>query len=103
MLSIRSISSSVTFMANLRTSSTKAVFGPFSSSAPPSTASLAFLRQGQGGDGVLAHGLLVAFIQLRVAVLDDLPHADLGEFLRHKLRIEQAALDHGLVPGRRPR
>ena len=58
---------------------------------------LGLLRQVEGGDGVLAHGLLVLRVKLRVFVLDDLAHADLRQLLRHQFFVEQAALDGGLV------
>src|SRR5581483_3515150 len=58
---------------------------------------LGFLREVQGRDGVLAHGLLILLVQLGILVLDYLAHAELGQFLRHQLGIEQAALDRGLV------
>jgi hypothetical protein len=92
------MSSSRTSIANLRTPSIRAVLGDGSS---PRIAAghklLGLLGQVQSGDGVLAHGLLILRIEVGVLVLDDLAHADLGQFLGHQLFIEQAALDGGLV------
>jgi hypothetical protein len=47
--------------------------------------------------GVLAHGLLVLLIKLRVFILDDLAHAHLRELLGHQFLIEQTALQSHLV------
>ncbi len=58
---------------------------------------LGLLREVEGGDGVLAHRLLILLVQLGVFVLDDLAHAELGQLLRHQLVVEQPALDRGLV------
>ena len=58
---------------------------------------LGLLCQIEGGDGVLAHGLLIFLVKFGIFVLDDLAHADLGQFLGHQLLVEQAALDGGLV------
>src|SRR5581483_1644245 len=55
------------------------------------------LGQVERGDGVLPHRLLVLFVQFGVFVLDDLPHAELGQLLGHQLLVEQAALDRAPV------
>ena len=46
---------------------------------------------------MLAHGLLILLVEFGILVLDDLAHADLGQFLGHQFLVEQAALDGGLV------
>src|SRR5581483_1136234 len=58
---------------------------------------LGLLRDVESGDGVLAHGLLIFLVQLGVLVLDNLAHANLGQFFGHQLVVEQAALKRGLV------
>ncbi len=58
---------------------------------------LGLLRQVEGRDGMLAHGLLILLVEFWILVLDDLAHADLGQLLGHQLLVEQAALDGGLV------
>ena len=58
---------------------------------------LGLLGEVQGGNGVLAHGLLVFVVKFGIFVLDDLAHADLGQFLGHQFLVEQAALDRRLV------
>src|ERR1035441_77113 len=58
---------------------------------------LGLLCQIEGGNRVLAHGLMIFFVKFRVLVLDDLAHADLRQFLGHQLLIEQAALKGSLV------
>ena len=58
---------------------------------------LRLLREVEGGDGVLAHRLLILLVELGILVLDDLAHADLGQLLGHQFLVEQAALDGGLV------
>ena len=58
---------------------------------------LGLLCQIERGDGVLAHGLLVFLVKLRIFVLDDLAHANLRQLLGHQFLVEQAALDGGLV------
>ena len=66
-------------------------------SPPPDRDFLGLLREVQGGDGVLAHGLLILLVEFGIFVLDDLAHANLGQFLGHQLLVEQAALDGRLV------
>ena len=69
-----------------------------SASSPPAERKLlGLLCQIEGGNGVLAHGLLVFLVKLRVFVLDDLAHANLRQFLGHQLLVEQTALKGGLV------
>ena len=46
---------------------------------------------------MLAHGLLILLVEVGIFVLDDLAHANLGQFLGHQFLVEQAALDRGLV------
>ena len=46
---------------------------------------------------MLAHRLLILLVQFGIPILDDLAHADLGEFLGHEFLIEQAAFDSGLI------
>ena len=75
----------------------RAVLADGSSLSPPVRKLLGLLRQVERGDGVLAHGLLIFLVKLGVLVLDDLAHADLGQFLGHQFLVEQATLDGGLV------
>ena len=46
---------------------------------------------------MLAHRLLVARVEVRVAILDDLAQAKLGQFLGHQFLVEQAPFQAGLV------
>jgi hypothetical protein len=68
-----------------------------SSLSPPVAICLACWVRVEGGDGVLAHGLLVFRVKLGILVLDDLAHANLRQLLGHQFFVEQAALDGGLV------
>ena len=64
------MSSSRTSIANLRTPSIRAVFGArLVARRRPSSDLLRLLREVEGGDGVLAHGLLI----LRRRVRDTCP------------------------------
>ena len=65
--------------------------------SPPPGELLGLLCQVEGGDAVLAYGLLVFHVELGVLVLDDLAHVELRQFLRHQLLVEQATLDGRLV------
>src|SRR5690606_28822611 len=58
---------------------------------------LGLLRQGERGHGVLAYRLLIFVAQLWISFLDDLTHADLGQFLRNELLVEQSAFEGRLV------
>jgi hypothetical protein len=55
------------------------------------------LGEVKGRNGVLAHGFLILLVELRVLVLNNLAHAELGQLLRHELGVEKPALDRGLV------
>src|SRR6202158_4896519 len=55
------------------------------------------LCQIEGGNGMLAHGLMVLFVKLRIFVLDDLAQAHLRQLFGHQLLVEQTALEGGLV------
>ena len=76
----------------------KAVLALLSSPCPAARSDLlGLLREVQRGDRVLAHGLLILLVEFGILVLDDLAHADLGQFLGHQLLVEQPALDRRLV------
>ena len=45
---------------------------------------------------MLADGLLVFLVEIGILVLDDLAHADLGQFFGHQFLVEQATLDRVL-------
>ena len=47
---------------------------------------------------MLAHGLPIRFIELGVAVFDDLAHLHLGQFLGHQLIIEEARVRWPVCP-----
>src|SRR3546814_17063554 len=54
---------------------------------------LGLLGQIQGGDGMLADGLLILLVEFGVFILDDLAQANLGQFLGHTLVVDQYALN----------
>jgi len=64
---------------------------------PPASNSLECPHQIEGGNGALAHGLMVFLVKLRIFVLDDLAHAQLRQLLGHEFLIKQTALKGGLV------
>ena len=64
---------------------------------------LGLLREVQGGDGVLAHGLLILLVQFGILVLDDLAHAELGQLLRHQFLGRTARARSWSCPARRRR
>lgn len=58
--------------------------------------SLCLLREVHRRNRVLANRLLILFVELGVLRLDDFPHFDLGQFLRHQVAVKNAAR-HGLL------
>jgi hypothetical protein len=46
------------------------------------------LCQIEGGNGVLADGLMVFLVKLRIFVLDNPAHAHPGQFLGHQLLVD---------------
>src|ERR1019366_5493660 len=58
---------------------------------------LRLLCQIEGRNGVLAHGLMVFLVKLRIFLLDDLAHAHLRQLLGHQFLVKQTTLKGGLV------